>query len=377
MRDRANLLKTITVALAFSALHLGAAQAQSGTILLGQTADYSGPQAAAVKETTAAAIAYFNKINAEGGVRGKKIELRTMDDGFDPKRSVENVKKLAEDKALIALFLSRGTANAEALLPVLTEIKVPLLGPVGGSQPMHKPANRYLFNLRTQTQTEVFKAIMQLNAQGLTQLAVVYTDDAFGKDAVQGFDKALAERNLKPLVRAIIPRGSTDVAEAVDKLAAAKPQATVGICIAKACAALLKAMRAKGVSSQFLSLANTSSNSYIKELGADARGVMVTQVFPYPLSDATPVGKELNELAARAKFEPSYATMEGMIAAKVMVEALKRAGANPTPEKVTIALESLRNYDVGGFSVGFGPGDRTGSEYVDLSIISKAGKFIR
>jgi len=271
MRDRANLLKTITLALAFSALHLGAAQAQSGTILLGQTADYSGPQAAAVKETTAAAIAYFNKINAEGGVRGRKIELRTMDDGFDPKRSVENVKKLAEDKALIALFLSRGTANAEALLPVLTEIKVPLLGPVGGSQPMHRPANRYLFNLRTQTQTEVFKAIMQLNAQGLTQLAVVYTDDAFGKDAVQGFDKALAERNLKPLVRAIIPRGSTDVAAAVDKLAEAKPQATVGICIAKACAALLKAMRAKGVSSQFLSLANTSSNSYIKELGAEAR----------------------------------------------------------------------------------------------------------
>lgn len=377
MRVRHNLLKTITLGLAFSALHLGAAQAQSGTILLGQTADYSGPQAAAVKETTAAAIAYFNKINAEGGVRGKKIELRTMDDGFDPKRSVENVKKLAEDKALIALFLSRGTANAEALLPVLTEIKVPLLGPVGGSQPMHKPANRYLFNLRTQTQTEAFKAIMQLNAQGLTQLAVVYTDDAFGKDAVQGFDKALAERNLKPVVRTTIPRGSTDVAEAVDKLAAVKPQATVGICIAKACAALLKAMRAKGVSSLFLSLANTSSNSYIKELGDDARGVMVTQVFPYPLSDGTPVGKELNELAARAKFEPSYATMEGMIAAKVMVEALKRAGANPTPEKVTVALESLRNYDVGGFSVGFGPSDRTGSEYVDLSIISKGGKFVR
>ncbi len=377
MRHRARFLKAVTLALAFSAPYVGVAHAQSGTILLGQTADYSGPQAAAVKETTAAAIAYFNKVNAEGGVFGRKIELRSLDDGFDPKRSVENVRTLAADKAMVALILARGTANAEALLPVLTEVKIPLLGPVGGSQAMHSPPNRYLFNLRTQTQTEAYKAIVQLNAQGMTRLAVVYTDDAFGKDAVQGFDRALAAHNLQPLVRATIPRGSTDVAAAVDKLAETKPQATVGICIAKACAALVKAMREKGVNSTFLSLANTSSNSYIKELAQNAHGVIVTQVFPYPGSEASGAGKELRELATKAKFEPSYATMEGMIAAKVMVEALKRAGPNPTPEKVTNALESLRNYDLGGFTINFGPGNRSGSEFVDLSIISKAGKFIR
>jgi branched-chain amino acid transport system substrate-binding protein len=377
VRKPLNTLKFIALLALSSTLHLNNAYAEGGTILIGQTADFSGPQSALVKETVAAAKAYFNKINAEGGVRGKKIELRSVDDGFEPKRSVENVKKLAEDKALVALILSRGTANAEALLPVLSEIKVPLLGPVGASQILYTPPNRYLFNLRTPFQTEVFKAITQLNSQGLTQLAAVYSDDAFGKDALQGFDKALAHYNLKPVVRVSIPRGSTDVAAAVDKLAEAKPQATMGICIAKACAALLKAMRAKGVNSQFLSMSHTSSNAYIQDLGTHARGVIVTQLFPYPLSGITAVAKELRELAAQANFVPSYATMEGMLAAKVMVEALKRAGDNPTPEKVTIALESLHDHDFGGFRVNFGPGNRMGSEYVDLTMISRDGKFIR
>ncbi len=359
------------------ALSTGPALAQNGTILIGQSADYSGPQAAAVKETTSGAIAYFNKINAEGGVRGKKIVLRSLDDGFDPARSVENVKKLAEDKAMTAFMLMRGTANVEALLTVLLEVKIPLLGPVGGSQKLHQPVNRYLFNLRTQTQTEAFKAIGQLVSQGLTQLAVVYTDDAFGKDAVLGFDRAMAERNLKPVARLTIPRGSVDVAAAVDQLVATKPQATIGICIVKACAALVSAMRAKDVKSQFLSLANTSSNTYIKELGVNARGVIVTQLFPYPLSPLIPLAKELRQLGASANFTPSYSTMEGMIAAKVMVEALKRAGDNPTPEKVVTALESFQSYDFGGFNLNFGPGNRTGSTFVDLSIIDRDGKFIR
>jgi branched-chain amino acid transport system substrate-binding protein len=355
----------------------GTASAQNGPIIIGQTADFSGPQSALVKDTTAAALAYFNKINAEGGIRGRKIELKSLDDGYDVTRTVNNVRTLAQDKTVMALMLSRGTSNAEALLPVLTELKMPLLGPVGGSRVLHSPPNRYMFNLRPPYQTEVSKAIGQLVAQGITQLAVVYTDDAFGKDAVVGFDQAMAERKLKPVARASIPRGSSDVATAVEQLAQAKPQATVGLCIAKGCVALVAAMRAKGISSQFVSLSNTSSEAYIKDLGANSRGVIVTQVFPYPQSGVSAVAKELRDLAKKANFTSSYTTMEGMIAAKVMVEALRRAGDNPTPEKVATALETLRNYDMGGYAVNFSADDRTGSEFVDLSMISREGQFIR
>ncbi len=371
-----NLISTALVLTALIA-PTRAAFAENGPIVIGQTADFSGPQSALVKDTTAAAVAYFNKINAEGGIRGRKIELKSLDDGYDATRTVNNARTLAQDKTVMALMLSRGTSNAEALLPVLTELRMPLLGPVGGSRVLHSPPNRYMFNLRPPYQTEVSKAIGQLAAQGITQLAVVYTDDAFGKDAVVGFDQAMAERKLKPVARASIPRGSSDVAGAVEQLLQAKPQATVGLCIAKGCVALLNAMRAKGINSQFVSLSNTSSEGYIKDLGANARGVIVTQVFPYPQSGVSAVSKDLRDLAKKANFTASYNTMEGMIAAKVMVEALRRAGDNPTPEKVTTALESLRNYDMGGYAVNFGVDGRTGSDLVDLSIVSKEGQFIR
>jgi branched-chain amino acid transport system substrate-binding protein len=370
-------LVSVVFTLTFFVTQIGAALAQTGPIVIGQTADFSGPQSALVKDTTAAAIAYFNKINAEGGIRGRKIELKSLDDGYDITRTVNNARMLAQDKSVVALMLSRGTSNAEALLPVLTELKIPLLGPVGGSRILHSPPNRYMFNLRPAYQTEVAKAIGQLAAQGITQLAVVYTDDAFGKDALVGFDQAMAERKLKPVARASIPRGSIDVAAAVEQLIQAKPQATVGLCIAKGCVALVSAMRAKGISSQFVSLSNTSSEGYIKDLGANSRGVIVTQVFPYPQSGVSAVAKELRDLAQKANFAASYTTMEGMIAAKVMVEALRRAGDNPTSEKIAIALESLRNYDMGGYAVNFGADDRTGSEFVDLSMISREGQFIR
>jgi branched-chain amino acid transport system substrate-binding protein len=364
-------------ALLLLSLSTGIAQAQSGPIVIGQTADFSGPQSALVKETTAAAKAYFNKINEQGGIRGRKIELKSVDDGFDVGRTVSNARELAKDKSVVAYMLSRGTANAEALLPVLAELKIPLLGPVGGSRALHTPANRYMFNLRPPFQTEVSKAIGQLTVQGISQLAVVYTDDAFGKDALIGFDRAMAERQLKPVSRVSIPRGSSDVAAAVDQLGKAEPQAIIGLCIIKGCVSLVSALRAKGINSQFVSLSNTSSEGYIKELGVNSRGVIVTQVFPHPQSGVSALAKELRELAGKANFVASYTTMEGMIAAKVMVEALRRAGDNPTPEKITTALESLHNYDMGGYTVNYSPDDRTASEFVDLSIISKEGRFIR
>src|SRR3954466_14508802 len=126
-----------------------------GVILLGQTADYSGPQAAPVKETAAAARAYFDRVNAQGGVNGRKIVLESIDDGFDPKRSVENAKKLIDEKNVLALFLFRGTANAEALMPVLQEKKVLMFAGVGSSIKMNEPMNRYMFNLRAPAQIEV------------------------------------------------------------------------------------------------------------------------------------------------------------------------------------------------------------------------------
>jgi ABC-type branched-subunit amino acid transport system substrate-binding protein len=352
------------------------AQSGSNVILLGQTADFSGPQAAPVKETVAAARAYFDKVNAQGGVNGRKIVLESLDDGFDPKRSVENAKKLIDEKNVIALFLFRGTANAEAMMPVILEKKTLLFGGVGSSIKMHEPMNRYLFNLRAPVQTEVTSVVTQLASQGINDVAVVYTDDGFGKDALDGAKKAFDKFKIKPKAVASIPRGQTDVDAAVAEIVKASPSATLGFCIPKICATIVKKLRAKGSLTQFFSLSNTSSGAYVTELAEHARGIVVTQVMPYPFDSRDAIGREFQQFAKETGIKESYAAMEGYLSARIMTEALKRAGKNPSRESLVTGFESLK-LNMGGFQVGYSPTSRTGSDFVDLTMISKNGKFIR
>src|SRR5258706_15054020 len=187
--EESNMKKRRWAPLALATALVSQLASGADVILLGQTADYSGPQAAPVKETAAAARAYFDKVNAQGGVNGRKIVLETLDDGFEPKRSVENAKKLIDEKGVLALFLFRGTANAEAMMPVIAEKRTLMFGGVGSSMKMHEPINRYLFNLRAPVQTEVTSVVSQLATQGIKDVAVIYTDDGFGKDALDGAKK--------------------------------------------------------------------------------------------------------------------------------------------------------------------------------------------
>ena len=372
MGIRNSLLVAALGALSLAAL----AQDKPNVLLLGQTADYSGPQAAPVKETAAAARAYFDQVNAQGGVNGRKIVLESLDDGFDTKRSVENAKKLIDERHVLALFLFRGTANAEAMMPIIAEKKTPMFGGVGSSMKMHQPMNRYLFNLRAPVQTEVTSVVSQLASQGIKDVAVIYTDDGFGKDALEGAQKAFAKNQITPKAVASIPRGQTEVDAAVAEIMKTSPAATLGFCIPKICAAIVKKLRAKGSLTQFFSLSNTSSGAYVTELAEHARGVVVTQVMPYPFDSRDNIGREFQKFARDNKIKESYAAMEGYLSARIMTEALKRAGKNPTRESLVAGFESLR-LDFGGFAMGFTPSTRTGSEFVDLTMISKGGKFIR
>jgi branched-chain amino acid transport system substrate-binding protein len=356
---------------------LGASHAIAAEpLLIGQTADFSGPQAAGVKETTVAAQAYFEQVNKQGGVNGRRIELVSVDDGFDPKRTVANATALITEKHVLALMLSRGTANAEALIPVTRDYKTMVFAPVGGSELMHRPVNHYLFNIRPMHRLEAEKAVQQLAAQGLRRIAVAYIDDALGNDGIKGALAGLKAAGLEPVALVSIPRGEPKVEAAVEVLIKAQPDSVLGICIAKSCAALVKQLRARGSLAQFLSLSNTSSSGYVKDLADTARGVIVTQVYPYPFSDSQQVSKDFRKLAAEYNLAISYSAIEGFIAAKVMTEALRRAGQNPTPQSVIAAMEKL-DYDLGGFHIGFAGHGRTGSEFMEMTMISKNGKFIR
>ncbi len=347
-------------------------------IVIGQVAGFTGSVAGTVKELTAGAQAYFDFVNSKGGVHGRKIVLESADDGFDPKKSPEVFKKLIEEKQVFAMFLSRGTPTNEAAYPVLEAAKVPLIGPSTGAQSMYNPPRRYMFPVRASYHSETFKIVPQLINMGINRIAILYVDDSFGKDGLTGVQQAMKNAKLEPVAVASHPRGGTKVEEAVATIAKADPQAVIMITLADAGPAFVKQMKAAGKNPTFLTLSNNSSNTFIKNLGDDGWGVAVSQVSPYPFSGTAPITKEFLDLIKGNKdVQPSYSSMEGFIAAKVLVEGLKRAGKQPTREKLIAGLESMKSFDLGGVDVTYGPDLRTGTTYIDITIISKTGKFVR
>lgn len=346
-------------------------------ILLGQTIGVTGPVASQVKEMLEGAKIYFDAVNKSGGINGRKVRINTVDDGFDPKRALENAKGLVEKDNVFALFFVRGTAHTEAMLPYITEKQVPVFAPFTGAMTLHEPANPWLFNLRAPYQREVRHAINYLNTIGIARIGAIYAEDAYGRDGMIGFNAGLGARNLKPTVVTSFKRPMGDVTAQIEALAKSDAQALFVIASGAEAVKIIRGARAKGSRAQMIVLSNNAAKSFVDELAADGRGVIVTQVMPDGASPKTTIAREYIERAKQANITPTTAGIEAYIAAKVFSEGLKRAGRNPTRRSLVTALESMTNYDIGGVSLGYGPGDRTGMDFVEISIISSAGRMVR
>lgn len=347
------------------------------TIVVGQSAATSGPASELGIEMRAGALAYFNAINARGGVNGRRIELRTLDDGYEPDRSLANTRRFVETDQAFALFGYVGTPTTLASMPVFTRAQVPLVGPFTGAEAFRKPFNRYIFNVRASYFDETEAIVQHLTAMSVNRIAVFYQNDAYGQAGLAGVERALKKRNLEVAGKGTVERNTVDVAKAVGALGKPDIQAIVMVGAYKACAAFIKDMRAKGHNPTFWNVSFVGSKALAKELDREGRGVQISQVVPFPWDATIPVVKEYRALLAQAKGEPGFGTLEGFIAAKVMVEGLRRAGKALTRESFIKAMESLSPYDVGGFKVNYGPDNHNGSTFVDLTIISRDQKFVR
>jgi ABC-type branched-subunit amino acid transport system substrate-binding protein len=346
-------------------------------ILIGQTAGFTGTVASGVKETTDGAKLWIDSINAKGGVNGQKIEIVSMDDKFDPKLAKENAKVLVEEKNVLALFLNRGTPHAEGIVPLLDQHGVPLIAPSTGAMSLHSPVKKHIFNVRATYQREAEKAVTHLHTMSVTRIAVVHADDSFGLDGLEGAKKGFQKAGIEPVVTVKADRLKPDYGSIIPAITKGEAQAIVWIGSGTTVADGVKALRAAGSAAQVVTLSNNASGGFIKSLGDKARGVIVTQVFPYERSYAYGFIKEATGLAKARNMELSPAMLEGYAAAKVLVEGLRRAGPNPTRAKLQAALEGLKNFDIGGLEVSYGPDDRTGLDFADLSIIGQDGKFKR
>ena len=352
-------------------------QASVAQVLIGQTVGVTGPVAATVKEAVAGAQLYIDSINGKGGVRGEKIELITMDDKFDPKLAAANASTLILEKNVVALFMNRGTPHAEAIMPLLAQHEIALIAPSTGAMVLHKPVNKYIFNVRSSYQREAEKAIAHLNTLGIKRIAVVHVDDSFGVDAFGGATKGFENAKLQPVTVIKADRNKPDYSAIVPDIVKSKAQAVLWIGSGTAVSDGIKALREAGNAAQVVTLSNNASAGFIKLLGSASRGIIVTQVFPYEKSYAYGIVKEALELAKAKGLEVSPAVLEGFSGAKVLVEAIRRASPNPTRQKMLVALESLRKFDLGGLQISYTPESHTGLDFADLSIIGADGKFKR
>ena len=367
------LRSLVALATAFAAL-----SAQAG-LLIGQTTGMTGPIAASAKESAAGAKLYFDAVNARGGVHGEKIELVVLDDKFDPKLSGANADVLIKEKNVLALFMNRGTPHTEAILPVMTQYGVPLVAPASGAMLLRAPVHPLIFNVRASHQREAEKAIAHLKLVGVTRITVVYVDDSFGNDIIEGAKRGFEREQLKPA--AIIKtesRTKPDLQPIVAGIVKSDPQTVLWVGAAGVVSEGIKALRAAGSTAQVVTLSNNASAGFVTQLGDKARGVIVTQVFPSERNIGYPVVREAQELAkAAGQGELSPIFLEGYCGAKVLVEALRRAGPRPTRQALVKALEGMKHYDFGGLEVNYSPASHNGMDFVELSIIGADGKFKR
>ena len=379
-----NTLKKLTTALAAVALALAwlPAQAQSGVtdseITIGQFAATSGPAAQLGLRMQVGMQSYFKAINAQGGVNGRTLKLVTRDDGYEPEKAAAAVKALISEDKVFALAGSVGTPTGLAALPIITEEKVPLIGMFTGAQSLREPFNRHIFHVRASYFDETERIVQHLSTLGTKKIAVFYQNDAYGKAGLEGVTRALAKRQLKPVAIATVERNSVDVAKALEEIMKAQPEAVVQISAYKSCAAFIKGARGKGFGGQFFNVSFVGSRALADELGEAGRGVVISQVVPFPYSGNTPVVRDYQQRMTEAgQKDFDFSSFEGYLTARVLVEGLRRAGRNLTRESLITGLETLRDMNFGGFSVTYSPTNHQGSTFTDLTIIGRDGKFMR
>lgn len=369
--------------LAFSALNCAADPGVTDTsITIGMSAPFSGPNAAYGLDMRQTIQNYFEQLNKNGGVNGRKLELIALDDGYETERTVANTKTLLKEKNAFALLSYYGSSpTTEAMNTVFGPAKVPLVGTISGAATLREPISgnpnaRYMFNVRASYADETETIVNQLVSLGLKSIAVFYQNDGFGKSGLEGITTALKKHNLTPSAVGTVERNSLDVSKALEPIAKANPQAVIMVTLYKPTAAFVKAMKKSGQNPMFMTLSPVGTEQLVQELGPEARGIGISQVAPYPWNDAAPAVREYQKLVVKPG-NYTYYGMEAYLMARTMVEGLKRAGKDLSRDKLVSALESMGGVDFGGYRVNYSPTSRIGSRFVELTVIGPGGKVLR
>ena len=364
------------------ALAMATPAAIAQEVVIGQVAPLSGVLASTGHQMVVGGQIYFDAINAQGGINGAKIRHVVVDDGYKVADTVRLTRELLARPEVVALFGFAGTANVTQLLTdgVLEAGGAALVAPYTGGESLRNPFNPWIFHVRAGYADEAEHTVQQLTTLGMNRIAVMYQDDGFGKAGLLGVTNALAKRNLKLAVAAGYERNTDKVEDAVKKIKASDAQAIIMVSVNKSTAAFMKLYRESGGGAQMYNISVVDPAELVKLAGLkNAHGLGISQVVPYPYMPNLPVVREYQTMLK--KYAPkelvNYTSFEEFVGAKVLVEALRRAGPNPTRAKVVKALESMGSYDTGGITISYSPSNRIGSRYVEVTVIGSTGKLMK
>jgi branched-chain amino acid transport system substrate-binding protein len=342
--------------------------------VLGQSAAFSGPAAQLGIQMKSGAKLCFDAINAAGGIHGAQIELRSLDDQYEPDKCRANTEALIKDD-VFALFGYVGTPTSLAALPLVNQNKIPFFGPFTGAEALRDPFSRYVFHVRASYFDETAAIVKQLTTLGQKKVAVFRQNDSYGQAGLDGVVRALKTYNLEPVAVGLVERNTVAVSAAVQAIVPQQPDAIVQIGAYKGCAAFIREARKAGFGGTFYNVSFVGTQALSEELGADARGVAISQVMPFPFQPRTPITREFLASVQRAggDYKANYSSIEGYVAAKVFAEGLRRAGKGANRETLIAALESMQSVDLGGVMVNYNTRRHVASQFVDLTMLTQFG----
>lgn len=375
---RSVLLRAGTLALGVSALPAGLraqAPAAGNAIVLGQSVGLTGVNSGAGKQYVAGAKAHFDKLNAAGGVAGRRVELVTLDDGGVPARALANAKQLIDERRALALFGFFGSPQVQAAYPEMQRASVAMFGSLAGADELRGPNFPLVYSLRPGFSEEVAAIGRHVALLGSRRLVIVHDRDPESLAALDSAERVLTSQSVNVLGKVVV---NVAQADAVMKQAAGlRPEAILLIAAASPAAAMVRGARTVSVNFRgpIYTLSNAGGSLLIEELGSEGAGMMMTRVTPRYNNTRLAVIREFQADAKDAKLEDNGSfTLEGYLAARVMGEALKRGGRELTRATLPRTLAGLDGLDLGGFRVNMNEG-RTASRLVELSLIDQSGNL--
>jgi len=373
MSAMAYLLKLATLLLAL----IGPACAQD--IVLGNSLPLSGVLASAGQSARTGMEAFLARVEREGGVAGRHVELRMLDDAYLGDRYLDNVRRLLDKEHVDALLLSAGTSNIDKAYPAIEKGGRPLIGALTGASVLRGADRPLIYHLRASYEDEVRRLVEQVAAVSQKRVFAVWQDDGLGRDAFAALERTLQERKLQLVGQRAVEIARMDGVELAQSIRASNADALFTLCVTP-CAA--KVLAALGSDSSYkrttYALSIVNGETLARTIGDAARGTVISQVLPNPHIATTPLVRRYQQdvlrLTGRSEF--SYFSLEGYVAAMVAVEAARLAYASPGRHSMDEAMRQLMRRDIDGIPVSGGGVRGVRPHPVTLSMIGDNGRLI-